>query len=125
MANLQFDKEITALLVIDPYNDFISEGGKVWDRLKAVAEANSCVPHMVQVLHAVRQAGLRVFYSCPTGSPRIPQARQALGGFYTIGSKGPAAGGLSRGVSTRHTGRTMTHAHGDNVFNLSCSLQGT
>jgi hypothetical protein len=26
MANLQFDKEITALLVIDPYNDFISEG---------------------------------------------------------------------------------------------------
>jgi hypothetical protein len=25
MANLKFDKEITALLVIDPYNDFISE----------------------------------------------------------------------------------------------------
>jgi hypothetical protein len=30
MASLEFDKEITALLVIDPYNDFISEGGKVW-----------------------------------------------------------------------------------------------
>lgn len=29
MENLNFDKEITALLVIDPYNDFISEGGKV------------------------------------------------------------------------------------------------
>ena len=29
MENLKFDKEITALLVIDPYNDFISEGGKV------------------------------------------------------------------------------------------------
>jgi hypothetical protein len=28
VANLKFDKEITALLVIDPYNDFISEGGK-------------------------------------------------------------------------------------------------
>ena len=28
MANLTYDKEITALLVIDPYNDFISEGGK-------------------------------------------------------------------------------------------------
>ena len=37
MANLQFDKEINALLVIDPYNDFISERGKIWDRLKAVA----------------------------------------------------------------------------------------
>ena len=32
MATLSYDKEITALLVIDPYNDFISEGGKVWDR---------------------------------------------------------------------------------------------
>jgi hypothetical protein len=50
MANLKFDKEITALLVIDPYNDFISEGGKVWNRLKGVAEANKCIPHMMQVL---------------------------------------------------------------------------
>src|SRR6267143_6142445 len=63
MANLKIDKEITALLVIDPYNDFISEGGKVWDRLKAVAEANGCVPHMVQVLNAARKAGLRVLYA--------------------------------------------------------------
>jgi len=31
------DKQLTALLVIDPNNDFISEGGKVWDRLKGVA----------------------------------------------------------------------------------------
>jgi nicotinamidase-related amidase len=56
-----YDKQITALLVIDPYNDFISEGGKVWDRLKVVAEANGCVPHMVQVLNAARKAGLHVF----------------------------------------------------------------
>ena len=27
--------------MIDPYNDFISEGGKKWDRLKGVAEASS------------------------------------------------------------------------------------
>jgi len=39
MANLKYDKDITPLLVIDPYNDFISEGGKVWDRLKTVSEA--------------------------------------------------------------------------------------
>ncbi len=63
MANLKFDKETTALLVIDPYNDFISEGGKVWDRLKSVAEANDCVPHMLQVLNAARKAELRVFYA--------------------------------------------------------------
>jgi ureidoacrylate peracid hydrolase len=63
MPHLEFSKEITALLVIDPYNDFISEGGKIWDRLKAVAEANSCVPHMLQALNAARKAGLRVFYA--------------------------------------------------------------
>jgi nicotinamidase-related amidase len=56
-------QDATALLVIDSYNDFISEGGKVWNRLKAVAEADSCVPHMLEVLHAARRAGLRVFYS--------------------------------------------------------------
>ena len=63
MANLSFDRGITALLVIDPYNDFISEGGKIWDRIKAIAEANNCVPNMLQVLIAARQAKLRVFYA--------------------------------------------------------------
>ncbi|MEJ0091724.1 MAG: isochorismatase family cysteine hydrolase [Limisphaerales bacterium] len=61
--NLTYDQEITALLVIDPYNDFISEGGKVWDRLKGVAEANNCVPHMLAVLKAARKVKLRVFYA--------------------------------------------------------------
>jgi ureidoacrylate peracid hydrolase len=63
MASPIYDKEIAALLVIDPYNDFISEGGKFWNRLKAVAEANRCVPHMLQVLSAARKAGLGVFYA--------------------------------------------------------------
>ena len=62
MANLKFDKETTALLVIDPYNDFISEGGKLWNRVKAVAEANNCLPNMLQVLNAARRAELRIFY---------------------------------------------------------------
>ena len=63
MAKLVYDKDVTALLVVDPYNDFISEGGKLWDRLKGVAEANNCVPNMLQVLNAARNAKLRVFYA--------------------------------------------------------------
>jgi ureidoacrylate peracid hydrolase len=63
MAQFTYEKEITALLVIDPYNDFISEGGKVWDRLKGVAEANQCVLHMSQVLDGARRAGVRVFFA--------------------------------------------------------------
>jgi ureidoacrylate peracid hydrolase len=58
-----YDKGITALLVVDPYNDFISEGGKVWPRIKAVAEANNCVPNMLEALNAARKAKLRVFYA--------------------------------------------------------------
>jgi ureidoacrylate peracid hydrolase len=63
MAQVTYEKQLTALLVIDPYNDFISEGGKIWHRIKAVAEANNCVAHMAQVLDAARKAGLRVFYA--------------------------------------------------------------
>jgi nicotinamidase-related amidase len=63
MAKVTYDKQLTALLVIDPYNDFISEGGKIWDRIRAVAEANGCVPHMLLVLNAARKAKLRVFYA--------------------------------------------------------------
>lgn len=63
MGELTYERDITGLLVIDPYNDFISEGGKIWDRLKGVAEANRCVPHMKEVLDAARQAGIRVFYA--------------------------------------------------------------
>jgi nicotinamidase-related amidase len=60
MAN---DKAATGLLLIDPYNDFISPGGKVWDRLRGVIEGNDCVTHMQQVLEAARGAHLRIFYA--------------------------------------------------------------
>jgi hypothetical protein len=39
MLQVSYDKQITALLVIDPFNDFISEGGKVWDRHPLCARA--------------------------------------------------------------------------------------
>lgn len=63
MTDLSYERDITALLVVDPYNDFISEGGKIWPRIQAVAEANNCVPHMQQVLTAAREAKLPVFFA--------------------------------------------------------------
>jgi nicotinamidase-related amidase len=60
---VEYRRSRTGLIVIDPYNDFISEGGKVWDRLKGVAEANGCVEHMNQVLQAARDAAIQVFYA--------------------------------------------------------------
>jgi nicotinamidase-related amidase len=63
MTKASYAKEITGLLVIDPYNDFIAEGGKVWPRLKDVADANGCIAHMKQVIAAARAADVRVFYA--------------------------------------------------------------
>ena len=70
-----YEREITGLLVIDPYNDFISEGGKLWGRVKAIAEANHCVPNMQRVLQASRDAGLRVFF--------VPHRRYRPGDYET------------------------------------------
>jgi ureidoacrylate peracid hydrolase len=58
-----YNADSTALLLIDPYNDFISDGGKIWPRINAVAEASQCIQHMLEVLQAARKAGLRVFYA--------------------------------------------------------------
>jgi ureidoacrylate peracid hydrolase len=57
------NKDIIGLVVIDPYNDFISEGGKIWPRIKSVAEANNCVPNMLRVLNAARNAEIHIFYA--------------------------------------------------------------
>ena len=56
MTTMTYEQKITALLVIDLYNDFISEGGKIWSRIQGVAEANNCVSHMMQILEAARGA---------------------------------------------------------------------
>jgi ureidoacrylate peracid hydrolase len=63
MADVTLRLSLTGLLVVDPYNDFISEGGKLWPRVRDVVEANGCIPHMVQILKAARSAGVRVFFS--------------------------------------------------------------
>ena len=63
MTAVTYSKDHSGLVVIDPYNDFISAGGKVWDRLKGVIETNNCVGHMEHVLDAARKADIRVFYA--------------------------------------------------------------
>lgn len=58
-----FEKNLTGLLVVDPYNDFISEGGILWPLIKEIAEAVQCVPNMLAVLLAARAAGIQVFFA--------------------------------------------------------------
>ena len=63
MSSPVFEKDLTGLLVVDPYNDFISEGGILWPLIREVAEAVQCVPNMLAVLLAARAAGIRVFFA--------------------------------------------------------------
>ncbi|MBB5161354.1 cysteine hydrolase family protein [Mycobacterium sp. AZCC_0083] len=55
-----YSKSETALLIIDPYNDFLSEGGKLWPRAKEIAERIGLLDHMRAVLAAARSQGFRV-----------------------------------------------------------------
>jgi nicotinamidase-related amidase len=51
----------TALLVVDPYNDFLSEGGKAWPATKETAASQGLIEHMQQALAAARARGVEVF----------------------------------------------------------------
>ncbi|HEX7793656.1 MAG TPA: isochorismatase family protein, partial [Vicinamibacterales bacterium] len=57
----RFPLSSTALLVVDPYNDFLSEGGKLWERTKETATTQGLVDHMKQALAAARSHNVKVF----------------------------------------------------------------
>jgi nicotinamidase-related amidase len=56
-----YESPRTALLIVDPYNDFMSEGGKLYDVTKPTADAVGFYDNMRKLLPAVRAAGLQVF----------------------------------------------------------------
>ncbi|MFI7665789.1 isochorismatase family cysteine hydrolase [Nocardia sp. NPDC049526] len=60
-AEAQYSSKETALLIVDPYNDFLSEGGKLWPRANEVAEGVGLLDHMRTMLATARSQGLRVF----------------------------------------------------------------
>ena len=63
MSDLVYDATRTALLVVDPYNDFISEGGKLYELCRETIVSQDCVTHMREVLAVARAAGLLVCYA--------------------------------------------------------------
>jgi nicotinamidase-related amidase len=52
----------TAILLVAPYNDFLSEGGKLWPRIKVVAEDVGLLEHLREVVLAARAQGLKIFF---------------------------------------------------------------
>lgn len=61
MLGNAYRRETTALLFLDPYNDFLSEGGLVWPRVKEVAEEVRLLDNLRAIRTAIKAAGIRTF----------------------------------------------------------------
>ena len=59
MQAIKYDARKTALLFVDPYNDFLSEGGKLWPLIKPVAEEVHLLDNLRAIQGAVRAAGIQ------------------------------------------------------------------
>jgi nicotinamidase-related amidase len=60
MSKPNYSKQTTALLLVDPYNDFLSEGGKVYPRLKPIADEVGLLDNLRRLDGAIRAAGIQV-----------------------------------------------------------------
>jgi nicotinamidase-related amidase len=56
-----YTKERTALLFVDPYNDFLSEGGKLWPLVEGVAREVGLLDNLRIITAAARKAGICIF----------------------------------------------------------------
>lgn len=68
-----YDSSRTALLFVDPYNDFLSEGGKLWPRVAEVANSVGLHGNLRAIVAAVRMARVPVFI--------VPHHRSEPGDF--------------------------------------------
>ena len=62
MTTPTYDPKVTAVLLVDPYNDFLSEGGKLWPRAKPIAEEVGLLDNLRAIMVAAREAGLGIFF---------------------------------------------------------------
>ena len=62
MSNPVYDAKRTGLLLVDPYNDFLSDGGKVFPMIRDIAAEVRLLDHLRAAVGAARAADIQVFY---------------------------------------------------------------
>ena len=67
----------TSILLVDPYNDFLSEGGKAWPRVKDVATKVDLLDHLREVVCTARANGYRLFFEAQRQAARVISAHSA------------------------------------------------
>ncbi len=60
--NTTYDPDRTAVLFVDPYNDFLSEDGKSWPAVSGVATGVGLLDNLRTVVAAGRRAGTRILF---------------------------------------------------------------
>ena len=78
---MDYDPATTAILLVDPYNDFLSEGGKLWPRVHAVAEAVQLLDHLREAVAAARTGAFRVIF--------VPHHRWQAGDYLSFDNPSP------------------------------------
>lgn len=57
-----YSSENTAVLVVDPFNDMVSEGGKLWSFMKETVKGVNLIENLKNILSAARSSGIKVVY---------------------------------------------------------------
>ena len=61
MQRQAYSAERTGLLIVDPYNDFMSEGGKLYEAIKPTADACGMFDNLRKIFPAARAARIQLF----------------------------------------------------------------
>jgi nicotinamidase-related amidase len=57
-----YSSENTALLIVDPFNDFLSESGKLWSLTKETVKGVNLIENLKNILSAARSSGIKVVF---------------------------------------------------------------
>lgn len=61
MVSSTYPKDRTALLFVDPYNDVLSDGGKLWPMVEDVATEVGLLDNLRAITEAARREGIPIF----------------------------------------------------------------
>ena len=74
---MTYDPSTTAILLVDPYNDFLGDGGKLWPRVKGIAEEVRLLDHLREVVSKYPPGRVEQITGIP--ADRLREAAQILG----------------------------------------------
>lgn len=85
-----YEPSRTAILLVDPFNDFLSDGGKLWPATRSTAEEVGLLPNLTRLIAGAREAGIRVVY--------VPHHHSSEGDLDGWEFPNPTQRGVQRGM---------------------------